>query len=75
MHMHVGAEEMFFVLRGRPVLRNQNGEEALAPGDFVFCPEGRAGMHTFSNPTDELPKILATSAEGFPDVVAYPRIG
>ena len=48
MHMHFGAEEMFFVLSGRPVFRNQHGEEALAPGDFVFCPEGRAGLHTFS---------------------------
>jgi mannose-6-phosphate isomerase-like protein (cupin superfamily) len=52
MHMHYGAEEMFFVLSGRPQFRNQHGEEALAPGDFVFCLEGRAGLHTFSNPTD-----------------------
>jgi len=53
MHMHFGAEEMFFVLSGRPLFRNQHGEEELAPGDFVFCPEGRAGLHTFSNPTEE----------------------
>ena len=53
MHMHYGAEEMFFVLSGRPVFRNQHGKETLAPGDFVFCPEGRAGLHTFSNPADE----------------------
>jgi Cupin domain len=38
MHMHFGAEEMFFVLSGRPVFRNQHGEEEMAPGDFVFCP-------------------------------------
>src|SRR3954454_10785903 len=50
MHMHFGAEEMFFALSGRPPFRNRDGEEALAPGDFVFCPEGRAGLHTFSNP-------------------------
>ncbi len=36
MHMHFGAEEMFFVLSGRPLFRNQHGEEELAPGDFVF---------------------------------------
>jgi Cupin domain len=40
MHMHFGAEEMFFVLSGRPVFRNHHGEEELAPGDFVFCPGG-----------------------------------
>ena len=75
MHMHFGAEEMFFVLRGRPVLRNRDGTETLAPGAVVFCPEGRAGLHTFSNPGDEPAEILAISAGSFPDVVAYPEQG
>ena len=75
LHMHFGAEEMFFVLSGRPVFRSQHGEEQLAPGDFVFCPEGRAGLHTFSNPTDEPAELLAMSGGGFPDVVAYPEDG
>ena len=75
MHMHYGAEEMFFVLSGRPLLRNRNGEEELAPGDFVFCPEGREGLHTFTNPTDEPVRLLAMSAGSFPDVVAYPEHG
>ena len=75
LHMHSGADEMFFVLGGRPVFRNQDGEEQLAPGDFVFCPEGRAGLHTFSNPTDEPVGLLAISAGSFPDVVAYPEDG
>ncbi len=75
IHMHFGAEEMFFVLSGRPTLRSPEGEERLAPGDFVFCPEGRAGLHTFSNPTDEPARILAISAGSFPDVVAYPEQG
>jgi len=75
LHMHFGAEEMFFVLSGRPVFRNQHGEATLVPGDFVFCPEGRAGLHAFSNPTDEPAQILAMSAGGFPDVVAYPEHG
>ncbi len=75
IHMHFGAEEMFFVLRGRPLFRNQDGEEPLVPGDVVFCPEGRAGLHTFSNPTDEPVELLAISAGSFPDVVAYPEDG
>ncbi|HST19218.1 MAG TPA: cupin domain-containing protein [Gaiellaceae bacterium] len=75
LHMHFGAEEMFFVLGGRPSFRNQHGEEQLAPGDFVFCPEGRAGLHMFSNPTDEPVALLAMSAGSFPDVVAYPEHG
>ena len=74
-HMHFGAEEMFFVLAGRPLHRGPGGEEQLAPGDFVFCPEGRAGLHAFTNPTDEPVRILGMSAGGFPDVVAYPEDG
>ena len=75
LHTHFGAEELFFVLAGRPVLRTGDGEEQLEPGDYVSCPEGRAGLHTFSNPTDEPVRLLAVSAGGFPDVVAYPEDG
>ena len=75
IHMHFGVEEMFFVLSGRPLFRNQHGAETLSPGDFVFCPEGRPGLHTFSNPTDEPVQLLAMSAGGYPDVVAYPEHG
>jgi uncharacterized cupin superfamily protein len=75
LHMHFGAEEMFFVLSGRPQFRNREGEETLSPGDFVFCPEGRAGLHTFGNPTDAPVQLLAISAGGYPDVVAYPEDG
>jgi uncharacterized cupin superfamily protein len=75
LHMHFGAEEMFFVLSGRPLFRNLEGEETLSPGDFVFCPEGRAGLHTFGNPTDDPVRLLAMSAGGYPDVVAYPEDG
>lgn len=75
LHMHFGREEMFFVLSGHPVLRTRDGEEQLVRGDFVFCPEGRAGLHAFDNPTDEPVQILAMSATGFPEVVAYPEHG
>jgi uncharacterized cupin superfamily protein len=75
LHMHFGAEEMFFVLSGNPVLRTRDGSEQLAPGDYVFCPEGRAGLHTFGNPGDEPARLLAISTGSFPDVVAYPEDG
>jgi mannose-6-phosphate isomerase-like protein (cupin superfamily) len=75
VHMHYGVEELFFVLAGRPVVRNLERAEELAPGDFLFCPEGRAGLHAFSNPHDEPARILAASAKGYPDVVAYPEDG
>ena len=69
VHMHYGAEEMFFVLSGRVVCRNLEGEE-VSVGDFLFCPEGHAGLHAFSNRT-RCPDP-STSAGGRPSVVAYP---
>ncbi|MEM7249337.1 MAG: cupin domain-containing protein [Acidobacteriota bacterium] len=75
LHFHHGCEEMFFVLSGHPTLRREDGEERLSPGDVVFCPEGREGTHTFTNPTDEPARILSVSAGRYPDVVAYPEHG
>ena len=75
MHMHYGVEEMFFVLSGTPTVRTPEGEEELSPGDVVYFPEGRDGLHTFSNPTDEPVRMLGISTKRFPDVVAYPERG
>jgi mannose-6-phosphate isomerase-like protein (cupin superfamily) len=61
LHMHYGAEEMFFVVSGTPTLRNEKTEEQLSPGDVVYCPEGIDGLHTFMNPTNEPARLLATS--------------
>jgi uncharacterized cupin superfamily protein len=75
LHMHYGVEEMFFVLNGTPLVRTPEGEETLAPGDVVYFPEGTAGLHDFSNPTDEPVRLIAISTKRFPDVVAYPEWG
>jgi uncharacterized cupin superfamily protein len=68
-------EELFVVLSGRPTLRTGSGEEALAPGDVVSMPRGIAGMHTFTNPTDEPARVLAISTKAIPEVVLYPELG
>ena len=70
-----GVEEMFFVLTGTPTVRTPEGEGRLSPGDVVYFPEGPAGLHDFSNPTDEPARLLAVSSKRFPDVVAYPERG
>jgi uncharacterized cupin superfamily protein len=75
LHMHYGVEEMFFVLAGTPTVRTPEGEETLAPGDVVYFPEGRDGLHDFSNPTDEPARILGISSKRFPDVLVYPERG
>ena len=75
LHAHYGMEEMFFVLSGNPTLRTADGEEPLSPGDTVFCPRGIAGLHTFTNPTEEVARILAVSTTPVPEVVLYPELG
>lgn len=75
LHMHYGVEEMFFVLSGTPTVRTPEGEERLAPGDVVYFPEGRAGLHAFANPSAEPARMIAVSSKRFPDVVAYPERG
>ena len=66
MHMHYGVEEMFFVLSGTLTVRTPEGEEELSAGDVVYFPEGRDGLHTFSNPTDEPVRMLGISTKRFP---------
>ena len=66
MHMHFGVEEMFFVLSGTPTVRTPEGEEELSAGDVVYFPEGREGLHTFSNPTDEPVRCSASRRSGSP---------
>ena len=75
MHMHYGVEEMFFVLSGSPTVRTPDGEEQLSAGDVIYFPEGRDGLHTFSNPTDEPVRIIGISTKRFPDLLVYPERG
>jgi uncharacterized cupin superfamily protein len=75
LHAHYAMEEMFVVLSGTPTLRTGEGEEPLSPGDFVFCPKGIAGLHTFTNPTNEPVRVLAWSTAPMPEVVLYPELG
>jgi uncharacterized cupin superfamily protein len=66
LHMHYGVEEMFFVLAGTPSVRTPEGEEALRLGDVVYFPEGRDGLHDFSNPADQPARLIGISAKRFP---------
>ena len=75
LHAHYGMEELFVILSGRPSLRTADGEEELAPGDVVSMPRGIEGLHTFTNPTDELARVLAVSTMPSPEVVLYPELG
>jgi len=55
MHMHFGAEEMFFVLSGRPVFRNQHGQDstrsAIPPKNPLRSSRSVPGASRMSSPT------------------------
>ena len=63
---------MFFVLRGRPVLRTGHREEQLAPGDFVFCPEGRAGLLVADRAAVGLPVVVTENVPAVPTAKVVP---
>jgi hypothetical protein len=50
---------------------NEFGEE----GDVVYFPEGRDGLHDFSNPAAKPARIVGISTRRFPDVLVYPERG
>ena len=60
---------------GRRTFERRTAREELSSGDVVYFPEGRDGLHTFSNPTDEPVRMLGISTKRFPDVLAYPERG
>ena len=74
-HFHHGTEELILVVRGRPKLRTPDGEQQLAPGDFVHFPTGPGGAHQVVNWTDESVRYVLGSSLTTPEVVEYPDSG
>ena len=74
LHMHFGAEEMFFVLIG-PTFQAARGRGPRARR-LRLLPRGKRRPARVQQPRREEPaQVLALSAGGFPDVVAYPEDG
>jgi uncharacterized cupin superfamily protein len=75
LHVHHANEELVVVLSGRPTLRSLEGSRALAPGEVVACPAGRAGAHRIDNPSDEPVRFMVVSTMHSPEVNEYPDSG
>lgn len=73
-HFHHANEELLVVLRGRPTLRDGDGERVLAQGDVVHFPAGPAGVHGISNATDEPVRYVMASTLRSPEVAEYPDL-
>lgn len=71
-HFHHGAEELLVVLRGRPTLREPDGERELDEGDVVLFPVGPPGAHQLLNRTDDVVRYLFVATRPSPEAVEYP---
>ncbi len=71
-HFHDSEEELFFVLEGNAMVRQQNYYRELGPGDIVFFHADKTGVHQFYNHTDSDFKFIAISNLDKNDVVEYP---
>jgi uncharacterized cupin superfamily protein len=74
-HFHYALEEWLIVLRGKPTLRDPDGERRLAPGDCVLFPRGPQGAHQVRNDTEEPVRLLVLSSMAEVDVAVYPDSG
>jgi uncharacterized cupin superfamily protein len=76
-HFHHGEEEAFYVLEGRGLLRQGDGEGEeelieLGPGDVVAFPAGTGIAHQFINDGDSPFTYLAISTKVYSDVAEFP---
>jgi uncharacterized cupin superfamily protein len=74
-HYHQRADEVFFVLTGRGVLRYGDQARLLRSGDCVSCPAGAKIGHQIANPFDEDMTYLAIGPNDPDEVAVYPDTG
>ena len=73
IHMHFGAEEMFFVLEGQGEVRIGDTTHPIRQGDVVACPPGGPEVaHQIINTSNADLKYLAVSTKLTPEIVDYP---
>lgn len=63
LHWHVGSEEFFYVLDGRPSIRMLSGTLQCRPGDFIAFPTGERGAHQLRNDSSEPCVVLLVGLE------------
>jgi len=74
-HWHLRADEVFFVLSGRGVLRYGDELRQIKQGDCISCPAGTKIAHQIANPFDEDLVYLAIGDNDPHEVCGYPDNG
>jgi uncharacterized cupin superfamily protein len=72
-HSHHAEEEMFFIVRGRGMLRYGNESRPIRAGDVICCPTGGAETaHQIVNDSDADLAYLSISTMAPAEVCEYP---
>lgn len=74
-HWHLREDEVFYVLRGRGVLRYGDQIREVGPGDCISCPAGTKVAHQLANPFDEDFVYLGIGPRDPHEVCGYPDTG
>ena len=74
-HAHMVADEVFFVLSGRGVLRYGDEVKEIRAGDCISCPAATGVAHQLANPFDEDLVYLAVGMNDPNEVCIYPDSG
>lgn len=73
-HYHTANEEALYVLDGNGILRHEDGEEKLRPGDFVTLPDDESGGHQVINDGGDTLRYIVASTMEEPDITVYPEM-
>jgi uncharacterized cupin superfamily protein len=75
-HSHRAEEEMFFIVKGRGMLRYGGERRAIRAGDVICCPAGGPETaHQIINDSDEDLAYLSVSTMSPAEVCEYPDSG
>ena len=75
-HSHRGQEEMFFVVKGRGMLRYGAETRPIRAGDVICCPTGGPeAAHQIINDSDAELAYLSVSTMTYPEICEYPDSG
>ena len=71
-HFHRYAEEIFYMISGRAMLRTPDGLSEVREGDIIFFEAGESGAHQLYNHSDETCTYLDMRSYIGHDIVEYP---
>jgi uncharacterized cupin superfamily protein len=75
-HSHRAEEEMFYVVKGRGILRYGEETRAIRAGDFICCPTGGPETaHQIINDSDDELAYISVSTMMPAEVCEYPDSG